>query len=187
MVLNNSEKWDAMVQCDNAYDNVFFYGVKTTGIFCRPSCKSKLPLQGNVMFFDKSADAVKYGLRPCKRCRPDLTQYKPMAESIEKAKLMMDTYYADRDVLALEMKQLGISQNYLTSLFRKQFGVSPVEYINKLRIEKSKELLHSTNINILHVALTCGCGSLSTFYEIFKKQVGVTPPKYRMNSRSEKT
>ena len=67
-------------------------------------------------------------------------------------------------------------------LFRQQFGVTPVEYMNKLRIEKSKELLCSTNINILNIAMECGFGSLSTFYEIFKKQVSVTPKEYRKNS-----
>lgn len=187
MLLTDNKKWDAVVHCVAEYDSVFFYGVKTTGIFCRPSCKSKLPLQENVLFFDRAEDAMGYGFRPCKRCRPDLIAYMPMAELIEKAKLVMDTYFADREALARQMKQLGISQNYLIRLFCQQFGVTPVQYINMLRITKSTELLYNTNIDILHVSLACGFGSLSVFYEKFKKQVGVTPKQYRENSLGEKT
>lgn len=186
VVVTDSEKWDAVVQCDNAYDNVFFYGVKTTGIFCRPSCKSKIPRQDNVLFFATSEDAIEYGLRPCKRCRPDLIEYMPMVETIEKAKLAMDTYFADREALTMKMKQLGMNQNYLIKSFGQQVGFSPVQYTNKLRIEKSKQILHSSNENILHVALASGFGSLSTFYERFKKQVGVTPKEYRRNSHGQK-
>jgi len=184
--VNHSEKWDAVLRCDNAYDNVFFYGVKTTGIFCRPSCKSKIPRQENVLFFDTSKDALKYGFRPCKRCRPDLSEYTPMAENVEKAKLAMDTYFADREALTLEMKQLGINQIYLLNSFRQQVGLSPVQYTNKLRIEKSKEMLQGSNENILNIALASGFGSLSTFYAIFKKQVGVTPKEFRKNSHGQK-
>jgi len=72
MALTDNEKWNSIVNCDSFYDGVFYYGVRTTGIFCRPSCKSKEPLKKNVVFFDRIEDAYSYGLRPCKRCRPDV-------------------------------------------------------------------------------------------------------------------
>ena len=184
--MTDIEKWDAVVQCNNVYDSVFFYGVKTTGIFCRPSCKSKIPRQENTLFFDTSQDAMKYGFRPCKRCRPDLIEYMPMVETVEKAKFAMDTYFADREALTMEIKQLGMNQNYLIKSFRQRVGLSPVQYTNKLRIEKSKQMLHGSNENILHIALASGFGSLSTFYESFKKQVGVTPKEYRSNRHGQK-
>jgi AraC family transcriptional regulator of adaptative response / methylphosphotriester-DNA alkyltransferase methyltransferase len=183
MALTKDEKWNAVIDCDNSYDGVFFYGVKTTGIFCRPSCKSKEPRRNNVEFFDEIKEAYAYGLRPCKRCRPDLIEFRPMSDLIEKAKHVFDTWFADRHKLAAEIKELGISQNHLIHLFRQQFHMTPVEYINTLRVEKARQMLLSTDTNILNIALLCGFGSLSTFYEFFKKQVGLPPNEYRKQSR----
>ena len=65
-----NNKWKVVIENDNSFDECFFYAVKSTGIFCRPSCRSKPPLQNNVEFFHTSEEAVKAGYRPCKRCRP---------------------------------------------------------------------------------------------------------------------
>lgn len=179
MPLTDKEKWDAVVRCDSTYDGLFFYGVKTTGIFCRPSCKSKEPLRNNVEFFNGVEQAYGCGLRPCKRCRPDLLEFHPMLDIIEKAKDSFDTHFDDRDKLMAVIKELGISQNHLIYLFRQRFHRTPVEYINKLRVERAKERLSNTNLTILDIAMLCGFGSLSTFYELFKQQVGITPKEYR--------
>ena len=186
MVLTKDEKWKAVVHCDNSYDGAFFYGVKTTGIFCRPSCKSKEPRRNNVEFFDEIKEAYDYGLRPCKRCRPDLIEFRPMLDLIEKAKHIFDTYFADRFKLAAEFKELGISQNHFIHLFRQQFHMTPVEYINRLRVEKAMQMLSNTDINILNIAILCGFGSLSTFYEFFKKQTRQTPKEYRKQTSGDK-
>ncbi|MDF2634239.1 MAG: transcriptional regulator with only domain, AraC family [Pelosinus sp.] len=186
MALTKDEKWNAVVHCDNSYDGVFFYGVKTTGIFCRPSCKSKEPGRNNVEFFDEVKEAYAYGLRPCKRCRPDLIEFKPIRDLTEKAKYIFDSCFADRYKLKAEIRELGVSQNHLIHLFRQQFDLTPVEYINKLRVEKARQMLLTTDTNILNIALSCGFGSLSTFYEFFKKQVGLTPKEYRKQSSGGK-
>jgi AraC family transcriptional regulator of adaptative response / methylphosphotriester-DNA alkyltransferase methyltransferase len=70
-LLSADTMWDATVSCDKEYDGAFFYAVKTTGIFCRPSCKSRVPNKDNVSFFLNASEAQKAGYRPCKRCRPD--------------------------------------------------------------------------------------------------------------------
>lgn len=185
MALTNHEKWNAVVHCDHAYDGVFVYGVKTTGIFCRPSCKSKEPLRANVEFFDGIEQAYAYGLRPCKRCRPDLIEFRPILDLIEKAKHIFDTCFNDSDKLSDKIKELGTSQNYLSRLFRQQFNMTPTAYVNKLRVEKAMQMLLGTEINIVDVALLCGFGSLSNFYEFFKKQVGLTPKEYRKTKNKE--
>lgn len=179
MPLTDNEKWNAVLQCDETYDGKFFYGVKTTGIFCRPSCKSKAPLRKNAVFFDGIEEAYDYGLRPCKRCRPDLLHYKPMMELFEKAKNIYDTCFDDSNKMSSEIQKLNISQNHLIRLFRQQLHMTPVEYINKLRVGKAVQLLSNADTNILNIALSCGFGSLSTFYACFKKQVGLTPKEYR--------
>ncbi len=65
------EMWTAIINCNPAYDGRFFYGVVTTGIFCRPSCKSKNPKKEHVRIFQSAQEAVGAGFRPCKRCQPD--------------------------------------------------------------------------------------------------------------------
>lgn len=179
MPFTDNEKWNAVVHCDPSFDGMFFYGVKTTGIFCRPSCKSKEPLRKNVEFFDDIEKACASGLRPCKRCRPDLIEFRPMLDLIEKAKQIYDTYFDDPSRLAAEIERLGISQSHFIRLFRQHFHMRPVEYLNKLRVEKAMQLIASTDANILSVALLCGFGSLSNFYELFKRHAGLTPKEYR--------
>lgn len=78
--MTKDEMWNAVCNSDENYDGLFFYAVKTTGIFCRPSCKSKIPKKENICYFTSAEDAEKAGFRPCKRCRSDLLAYEPMSE-----------------------------------------------------------------------------------------------------------
>ena len=179
MLLTDAEKWQAVHQNNAAYDGRFYYGVKTTGIFCRPSCKSKPPLAGNTLFFDNAETACRQGFRPCKRCRPDLLEYQPALELLEQAKSLYQTHFADKEQLAAELKSLPISQAHLIRLFRTQLDVTPNEYLNRLRVDNARlRLLHS-NASLLDIAYSTGFGSLSGFYFWFKKTCGVSPLEYR--------
>lgn len=186
MTLTNNEKWNAVIHCDSTYDGVFVYGVKTTGIFCRPSCKSKEPLRSNVEFFEKINQAYAYGLRPCKRCRPDLLEFNPMQDLIDKAKYILDTDFDDREKAMAKIKKLGISQNHFIYLFRQRFAMTPAEYMNKTRLDKALQMLSATDQKILDIVLDCGFGSLSAFYEQFKKHVGLTPKEFRKAKNKDK-
>ncbi len=179
MVLTDQEKWRAVLECDDAYDGRFYYGVKTTGVFCRPSCKSKAPLRQNAEFFETIGEAYAHGLRPCKRCRPDLLDYRPMMELLNRAQQIYDMHFDDSSKLALAIKQLGVSRNHLTRLFRQQLHMTPTEYLHRLRLARATQLLEETDASTLSISLACGFGSLSTFYECFKKQLGATPTEYR--------
>ncbi|MHB8076002.1 bifunctional transcriptional activator/DNA repair enzyme AdaA [Desulfosporosinus fructosivorans] len=179
MALGNEEKWKAALDCDPAYDGKFFYGVKTTGIFCRPSCKSKTPRRESVTFFNTAAEARDSGLRPCKRCRPDLLGFQPQKEIAEKIKAVYDLYSFDHNPLKEELKKLGLSRNRMSQLFHVQYGKTPVEYLNMLRIDKAKKLLADTQDKILQIALQSGFESLSTFYMQFRRMTSVSPKEYR--------
>lgn len=181
MVLKVEEKWRAVIECNNNYDGIFFYGVKTTGIFCRPSCNSREPKRENVEFFNSIEEAYAFGLRPCKRCRPDLVRFNPIEDLTKKVKEVFDKYYCNREKLDEELKALSISQNYLIELFKKQYETTPIKYLNHLRIKKALELLCSTDLNITDIALSSGFESLSPFYDSFKREVGMTPKEYRKN------
>lgn len=177
--ISDNEKWKAVVSCDDSYDGLFFYGVKTTGIFCRPSCRAKTPARENVVFFDNVEAAAAASLRPCKKCRPDKESFEPDLELVEKAKAMFDADYAGTIEIEQTAKKLGISPNHLTRLFKKQLGIAPVQYITALRVEKAAEMLARTDASILDIALMTGFKSLSNFYKCFKEKTGHTPKEYR--------
>ena len=173
--------WQAVVACDKKYDGDFFYAVKTVGVYCRPSCKSRTPLRQNILFFVSAAAAEQAGFRPCKRCRPDLLAYAPLKELAAQAKDLIDGYFREKERLAAEMKRLGVSANYLTAVFKQSYGLSAAEYLAQKRLEYAKELLVGTNEPILNVAGEVGFDSLSSFYAFFKGHTGITPKNYRDN------
>lgn len=177
--LSDDEKWQAVVSCNKSHDGIFFYGVKTTKIFCRPSCRSKTPAPANVVFFANAESALELGFRPCKRCRPDQQVFDPDLDIIKKVMLSFQSNF-DQTIEFQEIaKGLGISSNHLRRLFKKHYGMTPIHYINQLRINKAAELLAHKNDAILDIAYATGFKSLSAFYECFKEQIGMPPNEYR--------
>lgn len=185
-MLTEEEKWKAALECDASYDGIFYYGVKTTGIFCRPSCKSKSPKRENVEFFDTAEQARESGLRPCKRCRPDLLEFQPQRENAEKIKNVYDRYFSDRDRLREELSELGLSRSRILQLFQNQYEKTPAEYLNGLRVDSAKKLLENTSDNILTIAFQSGFESLSAFYTQFRRVTGVSPKEYRVSLTEKK-
>jgi len=183
--ISDFEKWQAVVSCDKKYDGIFYYGLNTTRIFCRPSCKSKTPTQDNVVFFDNAAQAMASGFRPCKKCCPDKIVYEPELEIIKKAMDLFNETYNQQVNLEYASRQLGVSINHLIKIFKKHIGLTPFQYISKMRIDRAKMLLKQGDISILEIAYSVGYESLSTFYRCFKDQTGYTPNEYRKN-REEK-
>lgn len=99
-MLENTIKGKAIIENDKSFNGCFFYAVKSTGVFCRSSCKSRLPLRKNVDFFNTTDKAVKAGYSSCKRCHPDLAGYNPVFEIADKLKSIIDTYYCEKNLLA---------------------------------------------------------------------------------------
>ncbi|HWR42221.1 bifunctional transcriptional activator/DNA repair enzyme AdaA [Sporomusa sp.] len=172
-------KWQAVVECDKNCDGLFFYGVKTTGIFCRPSCRAKTPMRENVVFFSDSDKAIAAGFRPCKKCRPDVMVFEPDLELVRKALAIFTQQYNQSIDVSEISKQLGVSATQLARLFKQHIGLTPAQYLAKLRVDEAVKLLEQTDINILEVAYTAGFISLSNFYKCFKAQIGHTPNKLR--------
>lgn len=177
--MTEEEKWNEVLACNSEYDGVFFYGVRTTVIFCRPSCKSKSPKRENILFFDNTEQARDKGFRPCKRCRPDLLSFQPQKDVADKIKSVYDLYFTEHKQLKEELQKLGLSRNRITQLFQLEYKMTPVEYINALRISHAKKMLVNTQDSILQIALQSGFESLSTFYSHFRRFTGVSPMEYR--------
>lgn len=168
--------WDAVCRDDPAYDGQFFYAVETTGIFCRPSCKSKPPKRQNVRFFQTAEQALRAGFRPCKRCRSDLPCYRPMADLARVAREQLDRTREDPERL---LPSLGLTRRRLSDIFQAEYGMTLKTYTDAGRLETAKRLLDETEDRVSDIAYASGFSSLSTFNRTFKRRTGLTPSGYR--------
>ncbi|MFD2046589.1 bifunctional transcriptional activator/DNA repair enzyme AdaA [Ornithinibacillus salinisoli] len=181
--ISKDTMWEATVTCNPEYDGKFFYAIKTTGIFCRPSCKSKTPKYKNVSYFFDAANAQKAGYRPCKRCRPDLKikKYDPLESIIEDTKRIIENNYRKNIHLIDIASDVGVSPFYLNRLFKDRTGYTPRMFLEKARIEQAKELLLTTTLNSTEVGYQVGYISISSFYNAFKRSTGLTPSQFQAN------
>ena len=164
---------------DAEYDGIFFYTVKTTGIYCRPSCKSRPPKRENICFFENSEQARQAGFRPCKRCRSDLIDYQPMKQIAEHVKRKIETLYREQAKLSEEVNGFGVTERRIADIFKDEYGMTPKTYAEKLRLDKAKQFLIKTDMKIIDIAYSVGFGSLSAFYRLFEKEMGIKPSEFR--------
>ncbi|GAA0593903.1 Ada metal-binding domain-containing protein [Virgibacillus siamensis] len=178
--ISKDTMWKATVSCDPGYDGVFFYAVKTTGIFCRPSCKSKVPNSDNVTFFANAAEAQKAGYRPCKRCRPDLKSksYDPFQPILEDTRKIIKNNYSQKTSLNEIAAKVGVSPFHLNRVFKKRMGYTPRMYLEKIRVERAKDLLLTSTLNSTEVGYQVGYQSISSFYHAFKRGTGLSPNEF---------
>jgi AraC family transcriptional regulator of adaptative response / methylphosphotriester-DNA alkyltransferase methyltransferase len=179
--MTDEEKWKAVIENNGESDGKFFYAVRTTKIFCRPSCKSKAPLRANVNFFDSKQKALDAGYRPCKRCRPDLIEFSPSERLTTKAKDIIDIYFSDADELEKHIQKLGVSKSYLNKLFLQAYDKTIAEYLRSVRIRRAAAMLLD-GVKVTECAFACGFESISAFYSNFKKETGCSPKNYYRNS-----
>ncbi len=180
--MTENEKWNAVLSNDVKADGLFYYAVRSTGIFCRPSCSSREPVRENVEFFDSPSEAQAAGFRPCKRCRSDLADYQPMRDIAEAARLVLEASFAGGSC-APALRQLGVSRHRLAEIFLTVYGVTPSEYMAGLRLARAERLLSTTGDPIIDIAYATGFGGLSSFYRFFKGRTGLSPAAYRKENR----
>lgn len=176
------DHWKAIVHCDSSYDGQFFYAVKTTGIFCRPSCKSRNPNRDNVLVFMTVDAAVEAGFRACKRCRPDQLRC-PAEELVDKTKAYIEEHFNESLTLGGIAKALHVNQYHLHHIFRRTAGFTPVEYLLQRRLAKARQLLERTDMNVTEVAVSVGFVNVAHFSTVFRKQLGQSPSAYRNRIR----
>lgn len=181
--MTEEEMYDAVVNNDGNYDGLFFYGVNSTGIFCRPSCPSKKPLRENVRFFQTAAEAKTAGFRPCKRCRSDLLSYHPMEEIAGLVKERLDALYEEQSAWNEGVQGLGLSRRRAVEVFKAAYGMTPKAYMDELKLNEAKRLLTETDRHVVDIAAGVGFGGLSTFNRFFQQRVGCTPREYRRQVR----
>ena len=169
---------------DKAFDGSFFFGVKTTGIFCRPSCPSPRAKEENVLYFTTLFAALEHGFRPCHRCRPDIEV--PYCSGnvnggilVERALAMIYNGFLHDHTLAMLAEELQVSARHLRALFVENLGVPPVTIARYHKALFAKKLLLYSDQSITDAAMASGFGSLRQFNAVFKKVFGRTPTAVR--------
>lgn len=181
-MLNFEQCWNAVQARDRQQDGRFFFGVVTTGVYCRPSCPSRHALQRNVRFYETPEEAERDGLRPCLRCHPLETSGGAEARQIRELCRYIEEHALSEDGGRLDLAQLaaraGLSRFHLQRRFKAVVGVTPREYGEACRMRRLKnELRQSTDVT--QAVYAAGFGSSSRVYERADTRLGMTPNQYR--------
>jgi AraC family transcriptional regulator of adaptative response / DNA-3-methyladenine glycosylase II len=204
--LQDDSRYLALKARDARFDGLFFTGVSSTGIYCRPVCRVRLPKRENCRFFDQAAQAEGAGFRPCLRCRPELAPRAPGYARADGAKV-----WSTQDasgILALQAAQLidapensgratpsmaqlarrlGVSDRHLRRIFEAHFGVSPLQYLQTKRLLCAKQLLTDTPLPVTEVAALSGFASVRRFNAAFVQHYALQPNQLRTGKRSGAT
>jgi AraC family transcriptional regulator of adaptative response/methylated-DNA-[protein]-cysteine methyltransferase len=171
-------RWAAVVARDRGADGSFFYSVRTTGVYCRPSCAARMPKPENVAFHLTAADAERAGFRPCKRCKPkqDPLSKQHAALVAELCRFIEDAEQPPTlDELA---KRAGLSPHHLHRVFKDVTGLTPRAFAAAHRAKRIRQELRRSN-TVTAAIYDAGYGSQGRFYEESNRLLGMTPTTYR--------
>jgi len=176
--------WRATITRDARADGTFVLAVRSTHIYCRPSCPARRPLRRNVVFFRSGAEAEKQGFRPCLRCRPNEVAG-PVA-LVERASRELAKFSQDEGVgFAALAARLGTTPGTLRRAFVQVTGLRPRDLAAALRLARFKKMLRDGK-GIAEALYETGYGSTSRVYERSNAQLGMTPATYRKGGKNMK-
>jgi AraC family transcriptional regulator, regulatory protein of adaptative response / DNA-3-methyladenine glycosylase II len=187
MTLDDDVCYRALIARDTRFDGVFFVGVKSTGIYCRPVCTAKTPGRDRCRFYASAALAEQAGFRPCLRCRPELAPGNAPIDSsrtVAHAAARRIEAGALSNGVSLEdlATSLGLSSRQLRRSVRKELGVSPVELAQTNRLLLAKRLIAETQLPMVQVAFAAGFESVRRFNALFQRHYRLTPSTLRRSS-----
>ena len=175
--LSEAQRWQALVARDERADKAFLYGVKTTGVYCRPSCASRLPNRANIVFFATCLDAEQAGFRPCKRCSPNAASAREVFKEtiIRTCRLIEEA--EELPTLGDLAAYAGLSPSHFHRVFKGIVGVTPREYAGTVRDGRLKGGL-TRCASVTEAVYNAGFNAGSRFYERSKELLGMTPTQY---------
>jgi AraC family transcriptional regulator, regulatory protein of adaptative response / methylated-DNA-[protein]-cysteine methyltransferase len=174
----DEERWQAVKRRDPAFDGKFLFAVRTTGIYCRPSCASRPAKRENVSFFETGAYAEKAGYRACKRCRPDkLGAPDPQMEAVKRACERIEQA-EEAPKLADLAASVGLSPYHFHRVFKAITGVTPKAYAAETRARRAADGLRTAE-TVTEAIYDAGFNSSSRFYESTTARLGMTPGAVR--------
>ena len=181
--------YSAFKSKDTRFDGKFFVGISSTGIYCRPVCKAKLPKSENYTYYQTAAAAEQAGYRPCLLCRPELAPGTSVTDAtaslLFRAVRLLEENCGSGQNLEELAAHLGCTSRHLRRTFAEEYHVSPVQYLQTCRLLLAKNLLTDTNLSVLDVAMAAGFGSLRRFNGLFKKQYRLSPTALRRQTGGE--
>ncbi len=183
MLLDAKTCYTALLARDSRFDGRFFVGVSSTGIYCRPICRVRIPKEKNCSFYASAAEAEASGFRPCLRCRPELAPgLAPVDAEARLARLAAQRMEADGlsdQTIAGLAGSLGITDRHLRRVFANEYGVSPVVWLQTRRLLSAKQLLTDTALPIMDVAMNAGFGSARRLNALFQRFYNLSPAGFR--------
>ncbi|MDP0495517.1 MAG: bifunctional DNA-binding transcriptional regulator/O6-methylguanine-DNA methyltransferase Ada [Verrucomicrobiota bacterium JB024] len=177
-------RWAAVMGREASADDGFVYAVKTTGIYCRPSCPSRRAVRANVVFFDTSAEAERAGFRACKRCRPDGPgRAERDAQAVERACELIASAEEMPDLATLAA-EAGLSASHFHRLFKAAMGLTPKGYARARRAKRMREELPGST-TVTEAMYGAGYQSSGRFYAESGEVLGMRPSRFKKGGVGE--
>jgi AraC family transcriptional regulator, regulatory protein of adaptative response / DNA-3-methyladenine glycosylase II len=183
VTLDSDACYRALVARDSRFDGLFFVGVTTTGIYCRPVCRARTPGRSRCVFFRRGAEAERDGYRACFRCRPELAPGRSSVDAVSRHVAAAVTRIEEGalnegsvDTLA---EELGVTARHLRRAFDTELGISPVELAQSRRLAFAKALLQDGRGSVTEVAFASGFSSVRRFNASFRERFGRAPSSLR--------
>jgi AraC family transcriptional regulator of adaptative response / DNA-3-methyladenine glycosylase II len=179
--------WQAIEACDPRFDGWVFCGVKTTGIYCRPSCPARTPKRENVRLFVSAAAAQSVGFRACKRCRPDATPGSPewdlRADLVGRAMRLIADGLVDREGVGGLARRLGYTERHVHRQLVAVVGAGPLALARAQRAQTARILIETTALPIISVTFAAGFQSVRQFNATIREVFALTPSELRARAR----
>jgi AraC family transcriptional regulator of adaptative response / DNA-3-methyladenine glycosylase II len=194
-LLDDAAAYQVISSRDARFDGRLFVGVTSTGVYCRPICRVRIPMRKNCRFFATPAQAEAASFRPCMKCRPEIAPGAQLPWTVMDASRTLARQAADSlDALAANgdntangaapslaqiAERLGVSDRHLRRIFLAEHGVTPLQYLQTRRLLLAKQLLTDTSLPIAQVALASGFNSLRRFNAAFVESYRMSPSRLR--------
>lgn len=174
----NDPRWAAVLAHDARADGTFFYSVRSTGVYCRPSCASRPARPENVAFHATAAEAERAGFRPCKRCKPDQPGLPEQHATMVTAACRLIEHAEQTPTLEQLARQAGMSTFHFHRVFKAATGVTPKQYAMAHRANRVRDELGRRD-SVTEAIFDAGYNASSRFYESASQVLGMTPSRYR--------
>ncbi|MGH9345018.1 MAG: AlkA N-terminal domain-containing protein [Terriglobia bacterium] len=176
--------YKALTARDPRFDGIFFVGVTSTDIYCRPICPVKTPKEANCHFFNSPQEAEREGFRPCLRCRPELAPGSAPVDDSQRiaysiVQRIEEGVMDDHDGLEAIAGQFELSSRQIRRIIQKELGVPPIQLILTRRLLLAKQLLTETSLPVTEIAFASGFSSLRRFNDAFNSRYGMPPSRLR--------